>query len=127
MVHLVDSSLFVALFLVQDAHHAVATRFFNGSANVRFIVPYAVVRETATVLVYKGSKALADAFLAYVQASTNISLFADSDMEGEIHTFTGITSRISFTDCSLLHYARAGYGELLTYDKQLARLAQRNP
>jgi predicted nucleic acid-binding protein len=90
-----------------------------------FVVPYSVVRETATVLVCKESKAIADAFLAYVQASTNILLFEDSGLEGEILTFVSESSRISFTDCSLLHYMRAGYGELRTYDKQLARLARR--
>jgi predicted nucleic acid-binding protein len=125
MVHLVGSSVLVALFLVHDTHHAEAARFFDRSGAARVLVPYAVVRETATVLAYRGSKAIADTFLTYLTQASNVTLFRDDDMEGEMAAFLGISTKISFTDCALLHYARAGHSVLVTYDKQLARLARR--
>lgn len=124
MALLVDSSVFVALFLDRDPQHAKAVRFMKNSGIQKCVVPYCVMSETATVLTYKHSKELADHFLHFVRDAANIELVAD-DTGSEAAAFLQHSARISFTDSALLHLVPVYDAELVTFDKQLARLAKK--
>ena len=60
-----DSSVWVALFLDADTNHEKAAEIFD-SIPRRVYVPYVVLSEVATTLAYKHSKRQADKFLQFV-------------------------------------------------------------
>ena len=122
MAHLVDSSVWIALFLDFDTQHKKAALFFdNLSGNIH--IPYCVVNETATVLAYKHSKQQAGNFLTYIENNNAITLISDNIGE-EIEYYKSLTHKISFTDAALLLLSKKLGTELVTFDKQLARVAK---
>lgn len=123
MAHILDSSVWVALFLDNDSNHEKASRLFS-SLKGQILVPYCVVNEVSTVLMVKHSKEQADAFLACLQASANVIL-VDERVEEEIDAYRKITARISFTDCAVIHLANRLSAELATFDKLQASQAKK--
>ena len=119
MVHLVDSSVWIALFLDFDTQHKKAALFFSGLRG-KIYTPYCVVNETATVLAYKHSKQQADNFLTYMEHNSAVTLVGNN-IEEEIAHYKSLTNKISFTDAALLLLSQKLDAELVTFDKQLAR------
>lgn len=123
MKHLVDSSVWVGLFLDFDVQHRKAVQLVHKLKGVLYI-PYCVLNEVATVLVYKHSKAQADQFLDYIAQNRDIKLVSDSSKE-EIRFYRTISHRISFTDAALLYLSETLDAELITFDRQLNRIAKK--
>jgi predicted nucleic acid-binding protein len=121
MKHLIDSSIWVALFLDFDTDHTKAARMFE-KIDGTILLPYCVVNEVATVLCYKHSKAQADQFLAYIIDNQAINIVEDLP-DQEIVWYQAVSKRISFTDAALILLAKKHGAELSTFDKQLQRLA----
>ena len=63
MAYLLDSSVWVALFLDFDTQHKKAEQLFEKLSGTIY-VPYCVASEVITVLTYKHSKEQADNFIA---------------------------------------------------------------
>lgn len=116
-MYLIDSSVWVALFLDFDASHQKAVEIFS-QLDGTIYVPYCVVAETATVLAYKHSKRQADNFLEYLTNNQNIILF-ENQIFPEIEFFKKVESRISFTDTSLIYLAQKMNLSLITFDRQI--------
>lgn len=123
MAQLLDSSVWVALFLEFDAQHEKAVRVFGKLKGLTY-VPYCVVSEVTTVLAYKHSKAQADSFLAYLQFNPDLRLL-DDNLEGEIEFYRSVPQPLSFTDAALILFTRKLNATLITFDKQLARAAEK--
>ena len=124
MASLVDSSVWVALYLDDDSQHVKAQRLI-ATLHAPFYVPYGVLEETASVLTYKGSKAHADRFVEFVELSSDI-VYLDPDWRVDAAAFRSIGSRISFTDAVLLELSRTlSDTKLVTFDQQLLRLYRR--
>lgn len=120
MTYLVDSSVWVALFLDFDAQHRKAERMIQKISGTIYM-PYCVIAEVVTILAYKHSKRLADNFIAYVKDNRDIRVIND-DAFDEIDSYTAVPQRISFTDSALLFLAGALEAKLVTFDKQLERI-----
>jgi len=73
-MYLIDSSVWVALFLDCDLLHENAVEVFS-KINGKIYIPYCVVVEAATVLTYKHSKDQANNFLKYIENNNDIVLF----------------------------------------------------
>lgn len=123
MASLVDSSVWVALYLEKDPNHQQAARVVS-TLTTPLYLPYAVLEETATVLTYKHSKEQANRFVSFVVDADHI-IYLDPSAEADIATFLAVQSRISFTDAVLLGLSKQLGVELVTFDKQLARLARK--
>lgn len=123
MEYLVDSSVWIALFLDFDTRHADAVRRVHALSGTIY-VPYCVVSEVSTVLTYKHSKAQADSFLAFLEQAENVTLLEDRAKE-EISYFNSLSDKISFTDAALLFLSQKLKVELVTFDKQLFRIAKK--
>jgi predicted nucleic acid-binding protein len=123
MVHLVDSSVWVALFLEKDNQHIKAVARMKRQKGT-VCVPYCVVNETVTVLAYKHSKEQADQFLSFLENAQDIEIVED-DFQEEATFFRTLNARISFTDAVLVLLTQKLSAELVTFDKQLERLANR--
>ncbi|MEK7541826.1 MAG: type II toxin-antitoxin system VapC family toxin [Patescibacteria group bacterium] len=124
MAHLIDSSVWVALFLDFDTHHRKAERILS-TVSGTISVPYCVIAEVATVLAYKHSKRLADNFLAYIRGNKDIECIND-DPFAEMDFYVTLSQKISFTDGALLFLSRRMPATLITFDKQLERMAKKN-
>lgn len=123
MAYIVDSSVWIALFLDFDAQHKKAARFFDGLRGTLY-VSYCVINEVATILAYKHSKQQANNFLTYVESNRDIVLIND-DLQEEILYYKSLLHKISFTDAALLFLSRKMNAELATFDKQLACIAKK--
>lgn len=123
MAHILDSSVWVALFLDNDTNHRKASALFE-SLKGQLVLPYCVVNEVATVLSYKHSKAQSDAFLDLIQESSNVIL-VDDRIEEEIDMYRKMIARISFTDCAVIHLACRFSADLVTFDKVQASLERK--
>lgn len=87
-------------------------------------LPYGVLEETASILTYKHSKAQADQFLDLVDRDSDIVLL-DGQCVIDMARFRTVTARISFVDSMLLGLAKALPATLITFDRQLERLARK--
>ncbi|PIR46950.1 MAG: hypothetical protein COV07_01655 [Candidatus Vogelbacteria bacterium CG10_big_fil_rev_8_21_14_0_10_45_14] len=116
-----DSSVWVAFFDESDSLHARARREATKSV-LPILLPDVIALETATVLLRKGGKGLADIFLK--------NTIWNKDVLSITNTIHGLRTwaqfyislqdkKLSPVDTILLQLS-SGY-EILTYDKALAR------
>ena len=123
MASLIDSSVWVALFLDFDTQHTKAERLFS-KLRGKIYLPYCVLNEVATVLAYKHSKKQANQFLSFIEENHDINLLEDSSTE-EISFYQSQSARISFSDAALLLLTGKLSVNFITFDKQLERLARK--
>jgi predicted nucleic acid-binding protein len=119
-MYIVDSSVWVALFLDFDSLHKKAAEIFS-DINDKIYLPYCVLSETATVLTYKHSKNQADNFLEFISSNSDIILI-NNDVINEIDYYKEIDKKISFTDSSLIYLSKKYDLLLITFDKQIISL-----
>ena len=119
-MHLIDSSVWVALFLDFDANHKKAMEIFS-QINDKIYLPYCVISEVATVLTYKHSKEQANGFLEFISDNEDIVLI-NNEIKNEVDFYQEINKRISFTDASLVFLAEKFGLLLITFDKQIISL-----
>ena len=123
MAYLVDSSVWVALFLDFDTQHRKAEQIIQKLSGTIYM-PYCVIAEVTTILTYKHSKALADNFIAYVHDNRDIKII-NNDASDEMSFYTTIPHRLSFVDAALIFLAGKLDAKLITPDKQLERIAKK--
>ena len=121
MRNLIDSSVWVALFLDFDTQHQRAQKVFDGLSG-KVYLPYCVVSEVTTILAYKHSKEQSNRFIEFVGDNKDIML-VDNVLSEELKYYTSVSARISFTDAALLYLRQKLKAKLITFDKQLERLA----
>ena len=118
-----DSSVWVALFLDGDTNHEKAAEIFD-SITRRVYVPYVVLSEVATALTYKFSKRQADKFLQFVTDNERFSLI-DNRYATDVPAFLKFADRISFADIAIIGTALTMESTLITFDKQMKKLYER--
>jgi len=124
MGNLLDSSVWVALFLDFDTQHAKAKRIFP-KLQGKIYLPYCVIIEVVTVLVYKHSKEQANQFILFIEQNQDIKLL-DDELAEEIRFYKSLQARISFVDAALLFLSKKLKTKLVTFDQQLQRLSQQH-
>ena len=120
MANLIDSSVWVALFLEFDTQHTKAESLF-AKLKGKIHLPYCVLMEVVTILAYKHSKKQADQFLDFAVQNSRIILMEDNSGK-EISFYKSLKARVSFTDAALLLLSEETKAKLITFDKQLERL-----
>ena len=119
-MYIIDSSVWVALFLDFDSLHKKAAEIFS-DINDKIYLPYCVISETTTVLTYKHSKDQADNFLEFISSNSDIVLI-NNETINEIDYYKEINKKISFTDSSLIYLSKRYDLLLITFDKQIISL-----
>ena len=117
-MYLVDSSVWIALFLDDDTQHAKAVEAMDSIGDAHIQIPYGVISETVTVLSRKQSKELADKFIEYIRNNPQIhttSSFVSEDMR----IFLAEKDRLAFVDAILKNLALSNGLVLVSFDKQL--------
>lgn len=123
MAYIVDTSVWVALFLDFDVEHQKARRILDRIRDTIY-VPYCVISETATVLAYKHSKKQADNFLVYIENNRDLILI-NNEIAEELNFYKSLPHKISFADSALILLSRKLNAELITFDRQLLRIAKK--
>lgn len=122
--YVIDSSVFIALYYEEDINHKRALEIFEELEMKVLIIHPFVIQEVATVLTYKISKQLANSFLKDLDNSFNTTV-SSSSINYEINFFLKQESRLSFTDTSLIALAKAQDAALITFDKKMLSLYQK--
>ena len=124
MVNIIDSSVWVALFLSFDTQHKKAKKLIN-EVKGSIIMPYYVLNEVVTVLTYKHSKEQGDNFLLYIEGNKDITL-SEQAIAKEISFYKKLTAKISFTDATLIMLSHSiKNSTLITFDTQMNRLSKK--
>lgn len=123
MAHLVDSSVWVALFLDFDTQHRKAEQTIQKLSGTIYL-PYCVIAEVVTILAYKHSKRLADNFIAYAKDNRDLEII-NNDALDEMGFYQTIPHKLSFVDTALIFLSGKLDATLVTFDKQLERTAKK--
>lgn len=124
MGNLVDSSVLVALFLDFDTQHTKAERVWR-QLQGHIYIPYCVANEVITILTYKHSKQQADKFIDFLAGVDEIEVIEDT-FQREAEFYKKLNARVSFTDAALILFSLRLQAGLITFDKQLERLAKKS-
>lgn len=119
-MYILDSSVWIALFLDFDTQHEKACEvieFLNG----KIFVPYCVISEVSTVLSYKSSKKQADLFLDYLDNNRDI-IKLNNDYDTDIEIYKNVEMKVSFADVSIVSIAINQNLSLVTFDNQMKSL-----
>jgi len=123
MAYLLDSSVWVALFLDFDTQHRKAERLLPKLKGTLY-APYCVVSEVVTILAYKHSKEQADNFLAFIENNRDVAL-VDDRLAEEIAFYKSVSAQISFADAALLFLSKRLKANLVTFDRQMERMSRK--
>lgn len=123
MARLVDSSVWVALFLYFDTQHRKAEQTMKKLSGTVYL-PYCVIAEVVAILAYKHSKKLADNFIAYAHDNRDFKII-NNDALDEMEFYPTIPHRLSFVDVALIFLSDKLDATLITFDKQLERIAKK--
>lgn len=123
MAYLVDSSVWVALFLDFDTQHRKAEQTIQKLSGAIYL-PYCVIAEVTAILAYKHSKRLADNFIAYARDNRDLKII-NNDALDEMDFYATIPQKLSFTDASLIFISGKLDAPLITFDKQMERIAKK--
>ena len=119
-MYILDSSIWVSLFLEQDINHNEAKTIFASLKSVIF-VSYSVIGEVATVLTYKHSKKQGDLFLEFIEGNRDI-IIINNDWRADVTRYKAIREKISFADVSIVMFAISNNLALVTFDEQMKKL-----
>lgn len=122
MAHLVDSSVWVALFLDFDTQHRKAEQTIDKLSGTIYL-PYCVIAEVTAILAYKHSKRLADNFIAYAHDNRDLKII-NNDALDEMDFYPTIPHKLSFVDAALIFLSGKLDAPLVTFDKQLERITK---
>ena len=118
---LIDSNVLIAFFHEDDALHEKAVKLMLAAPRPLIVHEY-VVLETATILMLRAGKSLADAFIRTVLGNADFSMLHSTTptfLLG-IKNFIGSkTKQLSFADAALLALSPAY--SVLTFDEALNR------
>lgn len=123
--YVLDSNIFVWAFYELDSLHEESMAILMVIKDNQIIVPYCVVQEVSSILAYKFWKKEADNFLNFLINTESIKL-VNNDILDEIDFYISFDDKISFTDLSLILVAQKYWAELLTFDKQLLKIYNKN-
>lgn len=119
-----DSSVWVALFIDGDSQHTEALDVIDGIVGFIYI-PYTVISEVATVLTNKYSKDQADTFLQFILHDSRCVLI-DNQHSTDITAFLDSKETLSFPDISIVTLALQHRAELITFDRKMRAFSNRN-
>ena len=123
MAYLVDSSVWVALFLDFDTQHPKAEQTIQKLSGTIY-VPYCVIAEVTTILAYKHSKKLADNFIEYIHDNKDLKII-NNDTLDEMDFYTTLPHKISFVDAALIFLSGKLDARLITFDKQMRQITKK--
>lgn len=119
-----DSSVWVALFIDEDSSHAQAAEIIDAIVG-HIYVPYTVLSEVATVITNKYSKQQADKFLRFVSGNGRCILVENS-YTTDVQAFLDCKEPISFPDIAIVTFALHHRAQLITFDRKMRDLFLRS-
>lgn len=119
-LNIIDSSVFVALFLDFDSNHLKAVSVIKNLKG-KMLLSSHVVEEVVTVITYKHSKSYANQFIVYITQNKDINII-EGHIDNELKFFSSHNHKISFTDSVLVYLTKKNKAKLITFDKELEKI-----
>lgn len=119
----IDSSVYVSLFLKNDSNHEQALQIFQNLGEINILIPYLIYQETLTVLSNKFSLELASLFDTMIHEDDRFILIAP-EIADEIIFWRENKVQISYIDISLIHTCIKHKAALVSFDQEMLKLYQ---
>lgn len=118
---IVDSSVWVSLFLDFDVNHEESVLIFEQLIWTKIVMPYCVINEVCSVLAYKWGKEIANSFCWFIRNNNDIFIENNNILE-EMEFFIWIDKKVSFTDLAVIKMAIDHWLGVITFDKQMKQI-----
>ncbi len=117
-----DSSVVVALFRAEDTLHQKALSFFVSGD--KFMIPDYVVAESLTVLKNREGSEIANKCADFLLNSKVVDIYSVQEVEFlfALDYFVKNQNKLSFVDTILLSLSEYSGHEIVTFDKELAKM-----
>jgi len=119
-MYIIDTSVYCAVFIKEDAHHKNAINTISW-IDEKIYIPYFIFSETTTVLTYRHSKELASEFVDFILSDERF-VFINEDILWEIGFWKSIDKRLSYIDIVLVYSAIKYGAKLLSFDDEMNKL-----
>lgn len=119
----IDSNVFIAFYDEADSNNSLAKSALKELSKGQLIVHPYVIQEVSTILTYRFGLAMAKKFISDIKKSDNI-VIPFVNVAGDMEFFISISKKIAFTDAALIALSKESNTALLTFDKQMIRIAK---
>lgn len=119
----VDTSVWLAFFREKDSFHSLAKEIMLEYETHEIGISVFILEEIITVLTYKEGKQYGKMFVNFVLENNNIHIL-DIDTTELMKYFVHVNKKVSFADISLLFLAKRYHGTLVSFDKELNKIAK---
>ena len=119
-MYILDSSVYVSAFLEEDSKHIDWINILS-NINTKIFIPYLIFQEVITVLTYKHSKKLAEAFTDYILKDKRF-IITNQDIMEEIWFWKEIDKNLSYIDIVVIYIAIKYSLKIKTFDKEMDKL-----
>ncbi len=121
VLNLLDSSVWVALYLDFDSNHDKAIGIYENIKG-KIAITNLVMEEVVTVLTYKHSREQSDNFIKFIISNSDID-FIDYDFKNVLSFHLNHSHKISLTDSSLIFLSKKNNTKIYSFDKKLVSLS----
>lgn len=120
---ILDSSVIIAYFRKDEAHHEKAEEIFNTHENL--IIPGVIVGEALSILKMKEGLKVAEDCAYFLENSVGIRIVMteETTFQSAMRFFISKKNNLSFIDTMLLNYAKQKGIRIATFDKELNIIA----
>lgn len=122
---ILDSSVVIALFKIDDAHHEKAKEIFFDADD--FIIPNYILVEVLSILKMKGGIEAVEKCLQFLYNSEGVDIHEihPETFDEAVTYFTKHKNNLSFTDVLLLILSQKTKISLITFDKELEKISKK--
>lgn len=121
VLNLLDSSVWVALYLDFDSNHDKAIGIYENIKG-KIAITNLVMEEVVTVLTYKHSREQSDNFIKFIISNSDID-FINYDFNNVLSFHLNHSHKISLTDSSLIFLSKKNNTKIYSFDKKLVSLS----
>lgn len=119
----IDSNVFVAFYDEADSNNSLAKSALKELSKGQLIVHPYVIQEVSTILTYRFGIIMAKKFLGDIKKSDNV-VIPFVNISGDMDFFISLAKKVAFTDATLIALSKESGAALLTFDKQMIRIAK---
>ena len=122
---LLDASIVISLYHIEDSMHDEACAFFELHEDTEFLLYESTIREILTVLTYKKWSSFALESFNLLREWLDLTIPKD-EFENELRFFSELWQKISFFDAALLYHSKKDGYILATFDRALQKLSHKS-
>lgn len=120
----IDTCVWLAFFRERDEFHSLAKELILEYQQQNIWINVLIIEEIVTLLTYKEWKKCWDMFIDFLDENSNIHIY-DFNINELLSYYKIFNNKISLADISLVYLAKNYWWSILTFDKELNKIAKR--